>query len=80
MPEKAGSDSFGLGGGKYEAICLTACEAAAAQAVLLIVLGGNKGSGFSVACHDPKITRELPKLLRSLADGMQAMQKDTEGN
>lgn len=74
-------NAAGIGGGKYQAICLAAREAAAAQVVLLIVLKGNKGSGFSVAsCDDPKIVREFPNLLRSVANDMEAMQRDTEGN
>ena len=56
------------GPGKYDDICTEARVAASAEAVVLIVLGGEKGSGFSVQAIEGDITRRLPALLRSVAD------------
>ncbi len=36
-----------VGPGKYDDLCTYVREQANAEAVILIVLGGNKGSGFS---------------------------------
>jgi hypothetical protein len=56
-----------LGPGKYDSECTQVMVAQHADAVILIVIGGNKGSGF--ACQaTPEITVALPKLLRNVAD------------
>ena len=70
-----------LGGGKYDDLCTAAREKAAAEAVVLIVVGGKKGHGFSVQQHATAAAdgttplsvqankmMELVKLLRSCAD------------
>jgi len=59
------------GPGKYDDACTTAREATGAQACVLIVLGGNKGSGFSVQAPGD-ITDMLPELLRDIADSIEA--------
>jgi hypothetical protein len=56
-----------LGPGKYDAVCTVALEAAKAEGVLLIVLGGQFGSGFSVQAS-PEVLAVLPLLLRQAAD------------
>ena len=64
-----------IGPGKYDEVCTQARISADALAVALIVLGGNKGSGFSVQCVEranDKVMVELPKLLRSMADQIEA--------
>lgn len=56
-----------LGPGKYDAECTQIMVAEHAEAVLVIVVGGKRGSGF--ACQaTPAITFNLPSLLRGVAD------------
>lgn len=62
--------------GKYDAEATAARESAQAGAVLLIVLGGNRGNGFTVqidtardASRDlPRTGLEIGRLLHSIAD------------
>lgn len=56
--------------GKYDAACTKAREMTDADTVLLVVIGGRHGSGFSVQSHDPYHAEMLPTLLRTLADQM----------
>jgi hypothetical protein len=60
-----------LGPGKYDTIATTAREAAKAHAVILIVLDGTFGSGFSVQAIGEDITANLPALLRQVANGIE---------
>lgn len=53
-------------GGKYNDAATAAREATKAEGVLLIVLGGDKGSGFS-AQVPPEIAASIPALLRHVA-------------
>lgn len=55
-----------LGPGKYDDLCTMVREKAKAAGVLLIVLGGEKGPGFSCQA-DIKTTMELPDLLEYIA-------------
>jgi len=57
-----------IGPGKYDDICTAARIAANAQAVVLIIAGGNQGAGFSVQAYDPGMLRGLPAVLRDVAD------------
>ncbi len=59
------------GGGKYDAACTQAREATEAEGVVLIVLHGSHGSGFSVQ-GSARVTHALPRLLRSMADQIEA--------
>lgn len=59
------------GPGKYDDEATAAREATGALAVALIVLGGTRGSGFSVQAVElanTSVLKSLPDLLRSLAD------------
>jgi hypothetical protein len=60
-----------LGPGKYDAEATAAFEQTEAQGVILIVLGGNRGHGFSA-----QVTAEamaaIPALLRAVADQIEA--------
>jgi hypothetical protein len=63
-----------IGPGKYDVLATVAREGASAKAVVLIVLGGTRGSGFSVQAEpgvglDPP---ELAKMLRGVADAIEA--------
>jgi hypothetical protein len=60
-----------LGPGKYDEIATIAREAAGALAVILIVLDGTHGSGFSVQAVGEDISTHLPALLRTVADGIE---------
>jgi hypothetical protein len=44
------------GPGKYDQVCTEALETAQAECVLLIILNGNRGSGFSVNSSRPRRT------------------------
>lgn len=59
-------------GGKYDVETEGLCRTLAAQAVLLIVLGGVKGQGFSVCLRDQKLQEKLPAILREVASAMEA--------
>lgn len=56
-----------LGPGKYDDACTEVREKTKADAVVLLVMGGEKGSGFS--CQAPiNVAVNLPKMLRKMAD------------
>jgi hypothetical protein len=55
-----------VGPGKYDHLATIARLGAQARGVVLIVLEGEAGSGFSVQADRP-LTHELPALLRGLA-------------
>lgn len=56
------------GPGKYDQECGAAREATAAEAVLLIVINGKLGSGFSVQANEGSPTlAALPGILRDVA-------------
>jgi hypothetical protein len=57
-----------MGPGKYDGVCSLAREATEGKAVVLIVLDGNRGSGFSVQAESLGITSSLSALLRVTAD------------
>ena len=59
-----------LGPGKYDDLATLVREQAAAVGVIVIVLGGPAGSGFSVQAS-PAATLNLPTLLRVLADDIE---------
>ncbi len=56
-----------LGPGKYDNACTVARELTGADAVVLIVLGGEHGAGFSVQTVNPALCAALPSLLEDLA-------------
>jgi hypothetical protein len=55
------------GPGKYDEAATLARNMTHARAVVLIVLGGTAGSGFSVQALGEDITASLPALLRTVA-------------
>lgn len=60
-----------IGAGKYDAPCERTLLETRAQAVVLIVLGGDKGSGFSVSGVGGTIETtfiKLPAILRGVAN------------
>lgn len=54
--------------GKYDDLCEFALHEAQGEGALLIVLGGNKGTGFSASFVRPEIARDIPGVLRQVAD------------
>lgn len=63
------------GPGKYDAVATVALEMTSADCVLVAVLGGVRGSGFSVQ-GDPALLAHLPRILRDVAD---QIEKDMRG-
>ncbi len=64
------------GPGKYDDECTIARHLTGAAACLLVILGGNKGSGFSVHIDPARANvdnRELARILREIA-------RQVEGN
>ena len=61
-----------LGPGKYDDLTtLVKARAGSPQGVLVMVVGGPHGSGFSVQAT-AEVTMQLPSLLRAIADSIEA--------
>jgi len=60
-----------IGPGKYDAEATWVRRRTKASGVVLIVLGGDRGQGFS-AQATLEITLSLPRLLRTIADEIEA--------
>lgn len=56
------------GPGKYDAECARILVENGATLVLVAVLGGEKGSSFSVNTIDPELAGKLPAILREIAN------------
>lgn len=56
-----------LGPGKYDNLCTVARQTAKAETVVLIVLGGEYGQGFSCQTSNPMDLLTLPDILRKVA-------------
>jgi hypothetical protein len=59
------------GPGKYDAICTAVRQLTAARGVVVIVIEGGAGSGFSVQA-DAALTLGLPELLESIIPQIRA--------
>jgi hypothetical protein len=59
-----------FGEGKYDQECQDARIATRAVAALLIVIEGDKGTGFSMQTVDEALLRVVPALLRQVADSI----------
>lgn len=60
-----------FGAGKYDDVCSLVREKTNADGVVLIVLGGDKGGGFSVQ-GDLALIEKLPSLLFNVARDIEA--------
>jgi hypothetical protein len=60
-----------MGPGKYDVLCTSARESAQAEAVVLIVLAGTHGNGFSVQSVNGDFLPHLPGILRQCADNIE---------
>jgi hypothetical protein len=56
-----------IGPGKYDDLCTLVREKAKARAVIVIIIGGEHGEGFSVQTEDPFIILRLPLVLERVA-------------
>ena len=56
------------GRGPYGDLCSTALISAQAAGCVLLIVHGDKGSGFAVHTTGPDVDRALPALLRLAAD------------
>jgi hypothetical protein len=59
------------GPGKYDAECQKVFFDVEAQTVLMVVVRGNKGNGFSVISTDMGLVVKMPGMLRDIADQLQ---------
>ena len=59
-----------LGPGKYDGLATLVRDGTKADGVIVIVIGGSKGGGFSVQATG-EVTAMLPALLRKLADDIE---------
>lgn len=55
------------GPGKYDDLCTLVRDQAEARAAIVIVIEGNRGTGFSLQTTDPNVIRALPELLQLVA-------------
>ena len=56
-----------LGPGKYDEQATAVREATRAESVIVVVINGSRGSGFSVQTTEP-LALKLPAILRIIAD------------
>lgn len=61
-----------IGSGKYDHLATYVREQSQAEAVILIVVAGDRGGGFSVQAHTPDVAMSLPALLRRIANDIEA--------
>jgi hypothetical protein len=66
MKERA----MAMGPGKYDDVATMARKMSNALGVIVVILGGNKGNGFSLqAIHQNEtFLKNVPKILREMAD------------
>lgn len=58
-----------VGPGKYDRVCTELREAMGADAVVVIILNGKRGTGFSMQAS-PQAARAMPDLLEVVVKGM----------
>lgn len=57
-----------MGPGRYDPECTFVTKATKAHTVIVIVMGGDRGSGFSCQTQDPAFNSKLPAILRATAN------------
>ena len=67
-----------IGKGKYDLECSAVRMRTLATGVIVIVIGGDRGSGFSMQAP-PEMTAKLPGVLRHMADEIEADLKPSNG-
>jgi hypothetical protein len=66
-PVTPGPDS----GGRYDPEATRVRDQTGAAMVLVVVVAGDRGTGFSVQAIDPVLLTTLPTLLRNVADNIE---------
>lgn len=61
-----------IGPGMYDTLCTVVREQAEARAAIVIVLNGNKGSGFSIQAHESVTPKKLADILQATVDAIRA--------
>lgn len=61
------------GPGKYDPECVKVMEETEAEIVMLAIINGSKGTGFSVTSFHQDIKEKLPKILRNIADQIEGV-------
>jgi hypothetical protein len=56
------------GPGTYDKEATAVRESTGAETVMILVVGGLRGNGFSVQTVDPDFGRNIPAMLRQMAD------------
>jgi hypothetical protein len=54
------------GPGKYDQLCTIVRQKARAEAAIVVIVGGERGSGFSVQ-GDPAVIIQFPEMLEEMA-------------
>jgi hypothetical protein len=57
-----------IGGGKYDDAANLARLTTEAQFLILLVIGGNRGEGFSIQTTDVRYLKSAPGMLREIAN------------
>ncbi len=68
-----------LGASKYDDLATLVRKRAKARGVIVMVFGGEVGSGFSVQTQDAQLIAILPELLRDMAADIEADMLRQEG-
>lgn len=61
-----------IGPGRYDNECQTIHETSKADVVMLLIVNGDKGSGFSLSSKEYKFIKEMPAMLRYMAEKIEA--------
>lgn len=61
-----------VGHGKYDSYSQRIISETHAETVIVAIIGGLKGNGFSVSSADPDAHSKLPAMLRMMADQIEA--------
>lgn len=69
-----------LGPGIYDDLCTHVREQTNAKAAIVIIIGGNAGTGFSVQSQGNPIDTRLPDILETMAREIRASMKAKNGN
>lgn len=65
-----------IGAGVYDKECTGVMVSTNAAGCILIVLGGDRGHGFSATFINPQMVKGLPEALREVADKIEADQEN----
>ena len=66
--------------GKYDNAAEVALFSTGAKLVLMMVIDGSEGDGFSVSGSDPRLLHEIPSILRDVASKIEEQMKSVPRN